>query len=186
MTGYTAPTHYCDTKSQPRWTRKYLDRHLVEGGKHSCSLSLGAHLPFLCPRARCNRGPGNPNWAIYEKKKARDENRAPCYEQQQPSQPPPPPPAQDWSASTEMDISNSSAQQDPAPAEAAPACLQQQLQCTRSPTSIHLHQALLLENAQWDASRCSHLVQAACPPLWDIAQVCLQILVGSRSQCSPF
>ena len=105
-------------KNHPRWTCKYSDRHHVHGGKHSCSLCLGAHPPFLCPRARSNHGRGNPNWAIYEKKKAQDENRTPCYEQQQPSQPLPPPPAQDWSAS--IDTSSSPAQQDPAPAEAAP------------------------------------------------------------------
>ena len=55
---------YCDMKNHPRWTCKYADRHCVEGANCSCSLCIGAHPPSLCPRARCNQGPGQPDWAI--------------------------------------------------------------------------------------------------------------------------
>ena len=49
---------YCDMKNHPSWTRRYLDRH--------CS--------------GCNGGPRNPNWAIYDKKQAGDQNREPNYD----------------------------------------------------------------------------------------------------------
>ena len=168
---FQSPTSMRPSSSQRPGPCKYLDRRCAQGHKDSCSLCLGAHPPYLCPRARCNQGPGSPNWAIYEKKKARGEGRAPCYEQQQqqqPSQPPPPPPAP--------------AQQDPAPAEAAPLCA----------AAAAMHPQLNVSSAAPSvapASCSTGLSKPMQPPgpssvssAMGIAQVCLQILTGPHRQ----
>ena len=75
-------------------------------------IKTASHPTFLCPRARRNRGKGAPNWAIHEKKRARDERRAPSYEVQ--------PPAQEATSTSAMDTS-AAARESSTPTAAAAA-----------------------------------------------------------------
>ena len=59
------------------------------------TLCICKHPSYLCPLARCNGGPGKPNWAQKEKKKAKDQGREPNYDQTPQNPPPLPPPAQE-------------------------------------------------------------------------------------------
>ena len=88
---------------------------MAQHERHQCSLCIGHHPAYLCPRARCNGGPGKPNWAVYEKKKAKDQGREPDYTQTAPT------PAE-ASPPQPMDTTGPPAHHHAASAEAAPLC----------------------------------------------------------------
>ena len=68
---------YCDMKNHPRWSCNRFSKHQNANAKHSCTLCIGEHPPFLCPRAQVNNGIARPHWARRETKQALDQHRTP-------------------------------------------------------------------------------------------------------------
>ena len=54
--------------------RNHFYKHQKENEKHSCTLCVGDHPPFLCPRAVANSGIARTNWARRETKMAINQN----------------------------------------------------------------------------------------------------------------
>ena len=105
---------YCDVNNHARFSRKRYYKHQNPTSKHACTLRMGTHPPFLCPRAQVNGSIAKPNWARKEIKLAADKRRAPNLEWSQegrlPALPPPVEPPRDE-------------QQLAAPEDAAPLCV---------------------------------------------------------------
>ena len=52
---------YCDVKNHTRFSCNHLHKHQSPTSKHSCTLCMGSHPPFLCSRAQVNNGIAKPN-----------------------------------------------------------------------------------------------------------------------------